>query len=144
MRVPSAFTGNPGTTVDVWRGTACTVGGLGDLGELDEDGFLYLTGRRHDLIITGGANVYPAEIEVALAGIVGVQEPCVFSGRGRGVGQKVCCTVIGDLRAVDRLRDCSQQVLAPYKRPKEYFLLDALPLTTTGKVMRRMPPDLVR
>ena len=81
---------------------------------------------------------------MVLAGIVGIQEPCVLSGGGRGVGQKVCCAVIGDLRAVDRLRDRSQQVLAPYKRPKEYFVLDALPLTTTGKVMRRMPPDLVR
>ncbi|HEY6471740.1 MAG TPA: AMP-binding protein, partial [Acidimicrobiales bacterium] len=55
-----AYWRNPEATAQAWHGSACTVG---DLGRLDKDGFLYLTGRRHDLIISGGVNVYPAEVE---------------------------------------------------------------------------------
>jgi len=58
-----------------WRGGACSIG---DLGTLSDDGFLYLTGRRHDLIISGGVNVYPAEVENVLAAVDGVAEVAVF------------------------------------------------------------------
>jgi len=135
-----SYFGNEAATTDAWRGNACTVG---DLGELDADGFLYLTGRRHDLIITGGVNVYPAEIEAALTGITGVQEICVFSLDDDTWGQMVCCAVVGDSSAVERLRERSTQVLAPYKRPKEYFELSELPMTATGKVLRRALAELV-
>ena len=134
------YFGNEAATAEAWRGNACTVG---DLGELDDDGFLYLTGRRHDLIITGGVNVYPAEIEAALTGTPGVRELCVFSVDDETWGQKVCCAVVGDSGAVAKLRERAFQVLAPFKRPKEYFELPELPMTATGKVLRRALPELV-
>jgi acyl-CoA synthetase (AMP-forming)/AMP-acid ligase II len=62
-------------TQQAWRGDRLTVG---DLGHLDEDGFLFLSGRRHDLIISGGVNVYPAEVEAVLAEMPGVEEVGVF------------------------------------------------------------------
>ena len=66
---------NPEATAEAWRGSACTVG---DLGRLDVNGFLYLTGRRHDLIISGGVNVYLAEVENVLSAVPGVSEVAVF------------------------------------------------------------------
>ena len=135
-----SYFGNDAATADAWRENACTVG---DLGELDADGFLYLTGRRHDLIITGGVNVYPAEIEAALTGTAGVQELCVFAVDDEQWGQKVCCAVVGDKGAEEQLRQRALEVLAPFKRPKEYFALSNLPTTATGKVLRRQLPELV-
>ncbi|HXN59192.1 MAG TPA: AMP-binding protein, partial [Acidimicrobiales bacterium] len=66
---------NEEATRQAWRGDACTVG---DLGTLSPDGYLYLTGRRHDLIISGGVNVYPAEVENVLTAVAGVAEVAVF------------------------------------------------------------------
>ena len=68
-----------------WRGAACTVG---DLGRLTADGYLFLTGRRHDLIISGGVNVYPAEVENVLAAVAGVEEVAVFGLPDEQWGQR--------------------------------------------------------
>ncbi len=129
-----SYLGNQEATDAAWRGPACTVG---DLGELDSEGFLYLTGRRQDLIITGGVNVYPAEVEAGLSGVGGVTELCVFGVEDPTWGQKVCCAVVGGAEAIANLRQRAERDLAPHKRPKEYFELDALPMTSTGKVLRR-------
>jgi long-chain acyl-CoA synthetase len=132
---------NPEATADAWRGSACTVG---DLGRLDADGFLYLTGRRHDLIISGGVNVYPAEVENALAGVPGVREVAVFGLRDEQWGQKVCVAYVPDgpagASAEEALRVAASSRLAPYKRPKAYFPTRDLPHTATGKLMRRAVP----
>jgi acyl-CoA synthetase (AMP-forming)/AMP-acid ligase II len=135
-----SYLGHDAATEAAWRGDHCTVG---DLGELDAEGYLYLSGRRHDLIITGGINVYPAEIEAALTGTFDVTELCVFSLDDETWGQKVCCAVVGGAHAVANLRTRATEVLAPFKRPKEYFVLDELPVSATGKVLRRLLPDLV-
>ena len=129
-----SYLGNEAATAAAWRGQAC---GVGDLGELDDEGFLYLTGRRQDLIISGGVNVYPAEVEAGLSGMQGVTELCVFGVDDPTWGQKVCCAVVGGSGAINDLRVQAERDLAPHKRPKEYFLLDALPMTSTGKVLRR-------
>jgi acyl-CoA synthetase (AMP-forming)/AMP-acid ligase II len=133
---------NPEATAHAWRGSACTVG---DLGRLDPDGFLYLTGRRHDLIISGGVNVYPAEVENALSAVPGVQEVAVFARRDQQWGQRVCVAYVPDAgpagtSAEDALRAVASSRLAPYKRPKEYFATKDLPHTATGKLMRRAVP----
>jgi acyl-CoA synthetase (AMP-forming)/AMP-acid ligase II len=140
---------NPEATAQAWRGSACTVG---DLGRLDGDGFLYLTGRRHDLIISGGVNVYPAEIENVLSAVPGVREVAVFGLADEQWGQRVCVAYVpdggtspgsghGDASAAEEsLRAVASSRLAPYKRPKAYFATHDLPHTATGKLMRRAVP----
>ena len=90
---------NDEATQQAWRGPACTIG---DLGRLDPDGFLYLTGRRHDLIISGGVNVYPAEIENVLAAVDGVAEVAVFGLPDEQWGQRVCVAYVREARSSRR------------------------------------------
>ena len=92
---------NDEATQQAWRGPACTIG---DLGRLDPDGFLYLTGRRHDLIISGGVNVYPAEIENVLAAVDGVAEVAVFGLPDEQWGQRVCVAYVTDAGSPARRR----------------------------------------
>lgn len=119
-------------TAAAWRDGAFTVG---DLGRLDGDGYLYLDGRRDDLIITGGVNVYPLEIERAVLDHPGVREAVVFPVDDDHWGQMVCAAVVGDLDEADLRRHVDTH-LAPYKRPKRWLLVDALPHTPTGKLRR--------
>ena len=123
-------------TARAWRGDAFTVG---DLGRLDDDGYLFLDGRRDDLVISGGVNVYPAEVEAALAGAPGVVEVAVFGVDDDAWGQRVCAAVVGSADE-GALRRHAAAHLAPYKRPKTYLLLDELPRTATGKLLRRALP----
>ncbi len=131
---------NPEATAQAWNGSSCTVG---DLGRLDTDGFLYLTGRRHDLIISGGVNVYPAEIENVLAAVDGIGEVAVFGLPDEQWGQRVCAAYVLDGQtlspssAEEALRAAASARLAPYKRPKAYFAATDLPHTATGKLVRR-------
>jgi acyl-CoA synthetase (AMP-forming)/AMP-acid ligase II len=133
---------NPEATAQAWRGSACTVG---DLGRLDTEGFLYLTGRRHDLIISGGVNVYPAEVENALAAVPGIHEVAVFGLPDEQWGQRVCVAYVADhtdpADAEVALRAAASARLAPYKRPKSYIAATDLPHTATGKLMRRAVPE---
>ena len=133
-----SYWGDPEATRQAWRGPACTVG---DLGRLDPDGYLYLTGRRHDLIISGGVNVYPAEVENVLAAVDGVREVAVFGLPDEQWGQRVCVAYVADSQAAEgALRAAASSRLAPYKRPKSYFPAPDLPHTATGKLMRRAVP----
>jgi len=122
----------PEDTAAAWRGDAFTVG---DLGRLDGEGFLYLDGRRDDLVISGGVNVYPVEVEQVLVEVPGVVEVAVFGAPDDTWGQRVCAAVVGDV-AAGALRRHAERRLAPYKRPKQYLSVDALPRTATGKVRR--------
>ena len=133
---------DPQRTAAVTDGDAFTVG---DLGRIDEDGFVYLDGRREDLVISGGVNVYPAEVESALVELPGVREAAVFGVPDDRWGQRVCAAVVGDVTE-SALVDWAARRLAPAKRPKRYVLVDELPRTTTGKVRRldiaaRLDPD---
>jgi long-chain acyl-CoA synthetase len=135
-RVPEharfAYWGAPEKTAAAWRGDAFTVG---DLGRLDEDGYLYLDGRREDLVISGGVNVYPVEVEHVLAAHAGVREVAVFGVPDPDWGQRVCAAYVGDADEQE-LRVLAAENLVPPKRPKTYHRVDALPLTSTGKVKR--------
>ncbi len=137
-----SYWGDPEATAAAWNGEACTVG---DLGRLDPDGFLYLTGRRHDLIISGGVNVYPAEVENVLAAVEGIAEVAVFGLPDEQWGQRVCVAYVADGRrsvaAEEALRAAASARLAPYKRPKSYFATGDLPHTATGKLIRRAVPE---
>jgi acyl-CoA synthetase (AMP-forming)/AMP-acid ligase II len=124
---------DPQATERAWRGDAFTVG---DMGRVDEDGYLFLDGRRDDLVITGGVNVYPVEVESALAEAPGVVEVAVFGVTDDEWGERVCAAVVGGVDE-DTLRRHAAQRLAPYKRPKAYFHVNELPRTPTGKLRRR-------
>ena len=108
---------------------------VGDLGRVDEDGYVHLDGRREDLIISGGVNVYPAEVEHVLGELDGVEDVAVFGVEDDHWGQRVCAAVVGtaDDEAIDAH---AREHLAPAKRPKEFHRLDELPRTPTGKVRR--------
>ncbi len=123
-------------TARAWRADAFTVG---DMGRVDEDGYLFLEGRRDDLIISGGVNVYPVEVESVLAEAPGVDEVAVFALPDREWGERVCAAVVGAVDE-DTLRRHVALRLAPYKRPKAYFLVRELPHTPTGKLRRRDLP----
>ena len=127
---------DPAATDRAWRGDEFTVG---DLGRLDPDGYLFLDGRRDDLVISGGVNVYPAEVEAVLAEAPGVVEVAVFGVADEDWGERVCAAVVGPV-AEETLRALVESRLAPYKRPKSYFIVDDLPRTATGKLRRRALP----
>lgn len=122
-------------TAAAWKdtsdGPAFTVGDLGRV----EDGWVYLDARRTDLIISGGVNVYPAEVESALADVPGVTDIAVFGRADEAWGQRVCAAYVGDATEED-LRTRATERLSPPKRPKEYVRLSELPRTATGKVRR--------
>ncbi|MET0822028.1 MAG: AMP-binding protein [Aeromicrobium sp.] len=125
----------PDKTAGAWRdtadGPAFTVGDLGRV----EGGLVYLDSRRDDLIISGGVNVYPAEVEAALETVDGLVDVAVFGRDDERWGQRVCAAYVGDVDEA-ALRAAAVERLAPPKRPKSYERLDALPRTATGKVRR--------
>ena len=127
------YFGTPEKTAAAWSGDWFTVG---DLGRIDEDGYLHLDGRREDLVISGGVNVYPAEVENVLAAHPRVDEAAVYGVPDEEWGQRVVAAVVGTATA-EELRDWCRERLSPPKRPKEYVGLDTLPRTATGKVLRR-------
>ncbi|HZK35753.1 MAG TPA: AMP-binding protein [Aeromicrobium sp.] len=125
----------PEKTAEAWRetsdGPAFTVGDLGRV----EDGYVYLDSRREDLIITGGVNVYPAEVESALSNADGLREIAVFGIPDDKWGQRVCAAYVGEVDE-EALRALAAERLAPPKRPKDYVRLNSLPRTATGKIRR--------
>ena len=129
---------DPGKTAAAWRGNAFSVF---DIGRID-DGYLYLDGRRDDLLITGGVNVYPLEVEIALGRCPGVVEVVVFGVDDDHWGQRVCAAVVGNI-SEQTISDFAAGVLAPYKRPKTIVFVDEIPKTATGKVRRsRLATDV--
>lgn len=127
-----SYFGDPEKTAAAWRGDAFTVG---DLGRLDADGYLHLDGRRQDLIISGGVNVYPLEVENALREHPGVEDVAVYAVPDEGWGQRVCAAVVGTATEAE-LSAYARERLSPPKRPKSWHFLDELPRTSTGKVLR--------
>lgn len=126
------YWGDPNKTAEAWDGDWFTVG---DIGHLDEEGYLYLSGRRGDLIITGGVNVYPAEIERVVLDLPQVPQAVVFAVDDEKWGQRVCLAVVGSASEEEINAHCAN-LLAPYKRPKAVFIVEELPHTHSGKIDR--------
>lgn len=135
LRGPALFTGYLGEPsplcADGWFDT-------GDLGALDARGWLRVIGRRDDLIITGGENVHPAEIERALLRCPGVTAACVVGLPDARYGQLVAAAVIvTDSNVTTTSVDTwARATLAPHRRPRRWLTLPALPLTPAGKLDR--------
>lgn len=111
----------------------------GDLGYLDERGYLYLVDRKKDMIITGGLNVYSSEVEQGLAKIEGVREVSVIGVPHPVWGEAVVAFVVPSSAEVSttQIANRSHEVLTSYKRPKEIVLLDRLPVTAVGKIDKK-------
>jgi long-chain acyl-CoA synthetase len=114
---------------------------VGDIGWLDDDGFLYLADRRVDLIITGGSNVYPAEIEAVLVEHPSVGDAAVFGIPDPDWGQQIKAVlepVEGRPIDIDDVRSFTSERLASFKVPKSFDVVDALPREAHGKLKKRI------
>jgi acyl-CoA synthetase (AMP-forming)/AMP-acid ligase II len=112
---------------------------MGDLGFLDEDGYLHVSGRLKDLVIRGGTNVNPYEVENALRSCPGVVDACVVGRPDRELGERVHAFVVARRPVgLDELRAHLDGLgMARYKWPESADRLDELPLSGPGKVDRR-------
>ena len=112
----------------------------GDIGYLDEDGFLYLNDRRSDMVISGGVNIYPAEIEACLQGLEGIRDCAVFGIPDDEFGEVLAAHVELDEGAsleADEIRDHVKTHLAGYKTPRVVEFSDSLPREDSGKIFKR-------
>ena len=131
------YAGDPSLTESIYRGNLAT---LGDLGYLDDDGYLFVVDRRKDMVITGGANVYPAEVEAVLVAHPDVAEVAVIGLPDDEYGEIVTAVVVpsspGALDA-DAVIAYAREHLVRYKAPRRVEVVDALPRDPMGKVRKR-------
>jgi O-succinylbenzoate-CoA ligase len=112
----------------------------GDIGEIDDDGYLYIKDRLKDMIISGGENIYPAEIESVIIGIPGVSEVAVIGLTDEKWGEIACAIVVADQSEVSEqqiVEFCGTR-LARYKLPKKVIFAEAIPHNPTGKILKRV------
>jgi acyl-CoA synthetase (AMP-forming)/AMP-acid ligase II len=109
----------------------------GDIGWVDGDGYLEVSGRRVDLIVTGGENVHPSEVESVLVLRSDVEEAAVVGIPDAEWGQIVCAVIVprGNPDLAEVARFCRER-LAPYKCPRRFYLAGSLPRTSSGKLLR--------
>jgi long-chain acyl-CoA synthetase len=113
---------------------------IGDMGYLDEDGYLFLCDRKNYMVISGGANIYPAEIEAVLTGMPGVRDCAVFSIPDDEFGESLCAYIECDPGVAlepGSVRDFLNGRLARYKIPKLIEFCDELPREDSGKIFKR-------
>jgi long-chain acyl-CoA synthetase len=118
----------------------------GDMGHIDEDGYVFIDDRKKDMIIRGGENVYPREIEEVLYQYDGVEEVAVIGVEHERLGEEVAAAVVLKEKnsvSADQLREFALEKLAKYKCPTKIWFLDELPKGPTGKILKREiePPE---
>jgi 2-furoate---CoA ligase len=119
--------------VDGWYRT-------GDVGHVDGDGDLWILGRVDDMIISGGENVHPLEVEDVLSGHPAVDEVAVVGAADERLGQRVVAVVVAGTQVSAEELDAwclASETLARFKRPREYRFVDELPKSASGKILRR-------
>lgn len=113
----------------------------GDLGKIDADGYVQIVGRNKDLVISGGFNIYPKEVELALDEQSGVLESAVIGAPHADFGEGVVAVLVTDGSTaieLDQIRDNMAKQLARFKQPKQYYIIDELPRNTMGKVQKNI------
>jgi 2-furoate---CoA ligase len=110
----------------------------GDTGHIDDDGDLWIDGRVDDMIVSGGENVHPLEVEDVLASHPGVREVAVIGAPDDRWGQRVVAIVVGEATPEELDAHCLASPLARFKRPREYRHVGELPKSASGKILRRM------
>lgn len=138
--VMKGYLNNPSATAD-----AITADGFfksGDIGKLDEEGYLHITGRKKDLIIVAGEKAFPREIEDAIMTIPSLLEAAVVGKKDALRGEVPVAFIVpkdGQAVTIDQIRDaCRGAGLAQWKIPKEIFPVTELPKSPTGKVLKRL------
>ena len=118
---------------------------VGDVGYLDEDGYLFLCDRKRDMVISGGVNIYPAEIENALIGMDGVRDCAVFGVPDDEFGERLFACIEPEADAAlspAAVQEFLRGRLANFKVPKDIQFMDAMPREATGKIFKRKLRDL--
>ncbi|MEP3467946.1 AMP-binding protein, partial [Marinobacter alexandrii] len=145
VRGPNVFTGYwqmPDKTAAELRSNGFFI--TGDLGKIDEDGYVQIVGRNKDLIISGGYNIYPKEIELLLDDQPGVLESAVVGVPHPDFGETVVAVLVADTTGTIDPKEIEQSVnqsLARFKQPRRLFVIDELPRNTMGKVQKNMLRD---
>ena len=139
LRIPgrhAEYFGDPEATLATWvDGWLVT----GDLGRIDEDGYLYIVGRSKDVIIRGGNNIHPTDVEHAIESHPAVHEVAVVGVAHPVLGEDVVAFVVlrPDQQATaEELRAYTLDLLAAYKVPRRWDFVDELPRNATGKVVK--------
>jgi acyl-CoA synthetase (AMP-forming)/AMP-acid ligase II len=114
----------------------------GDVGFIDEDGYLHVKDRKSLLIIRGGANVYPAEVERVLQEVDGVAASAVVGVPDERLGERVVALIEGTA-GEDALRAHCEANLAKYKVPERFVFVDQFPRNAMGKIIRKELPTLL-
>jgi long-chain acyl-CoA synthetase len=133
-----AYLGDPAKTAAAHHGDSGTAG---DIGWVDADGYLFISGRTSDVIICAGVNVYPAEVENLLADIAGVREYCIVGGPDPDRGEAVVACIVpapgvSAEEAARSLREAAALRVAGYKQPRRVVVFETLPRDETGKLLR--------
>jgi acyl-CoA synthetase (AMP-forming)/AMP-acid ligase II len=141
LRGPTLFEGyfnDPEKTAEVKQNNWCN---LGDIGRVDEEGFLYLIDRQKDVIKSGGVNIYPIEIEEVILRDTAVKECAVVGMLDQRWGESTQAFIVTDesMETISaRLNSLCQKYLADYKCPKKIHRIDSLPRNANGKVLKRV------
>jgi acyl-CoA synthetase (AMP-forming)/AMP-acid ligase II len=117
---------------------------VGDVAYVDDEGYVYICDRKKDMIISGGVNIYPAEIEAVLHAHPGILDVAVFGIPDDEWGERVHAIVQakpGTTLTAQEMREFAEPRLAGYKRPRDYEFRDALPRTDSGKLLKRLLRD---
>jgi len=109
---------------------------IGDLGHLDAAGYLYVEGRADDMVVVGGENIYPVEVEQVIEDLPGVNEVAVVGLPDEEYGQILAAFIAGKVTEDEVVKACKQE-LASYKVPRRIEIMDELPRNATGKVLKR-------
>ena len=142
VKGPNVFKGywrNPQKTAEEFRADGFFI--TGDLGKVDERGYVHIVGRGKDLVITGGFNVYPKEVESEIDALPGVVESAVIGVPHKDFGEGVTAVVVREKGAAINEADVAaalEQRLAKFKLPKKVIFVDDLPRNTMGKVQKNV------
>lgn len=132
----NGYWGKPDATDEAFMDGWVTVG---DLAKRDEEGYIYIVDRKKDMVITGGTNVYPREVEEIINSHPAVLESAVFGMPDPQWGEKLIASVVflpGAVVDLAAIEAHTRQQLAPYKLPKQYLPIEALPRNANGKVLK--------